>query len=204
MKNLSLATIAISAAALTSAAAMAAQPVELGRVAITAYADNGDVMEPATGIKFMDLFPSRYAAPSSLTREQVVAELAQSRANKDAGDLVEPATGQTLRALFPGHYPGNSAVVAKSRAEVRAEVAASRKALDAGDVVEPSMGQSMRALFPNRYPSAPQHAKTRDDVRTELAQAQRTGAMTAGHSLGADFSTGHTFAELSPTTYAGK
>jgi hypothetical protein len=164
MKNLSIATIALAVATLTGGAAFAAEPVELGRVTLTAYADNGNTTEPTIGMKYKDLFPHLYSAPSSVTRGQVLAEFMASRANRDDGDAIEPNTGRKLRELHPAHFASSSTTVAKTRSEVRAEFMATRNASDAGDAIEPTTGRPMRTLFPNRYAQATTQAQVNGNL----------------------------------------
>ena len=134
------------------------------------------------------------AADGGKTRAQVQAELVQARATGDvtAPDQLSIAytsrTGAKMNEIFPARYAAVAAAPAKTRAEVIADMAEAKRtgnimastqmAIDFGNTTAAKMNE----IFPSRYPavaSAP--AKTRTEVRTELAEAQRTGDIPAGN-----------------------
>lgn len=72
-------------------------------------------------------------------------------------------------------------------------------AADSGDVIEPTSGLTMREINPSRYAAkdaAP--GKTRDQVRTELAQARSSA--NSGDVV--EPITGLTMREINPSYYA--
>ena len=74
-------------------------------------ANNGDVVEPATGQKLSAMFPAAYTrtpVASIGTRAEVRAEAAKARSVHVAGDVVEPVTGQKLNVLFASLYKGKA------------------------------------------------------------------------------------------------
>ena len=130
------------------------------------------------------------------TREQVQAELVQARAT---GNVTAPdqlsidytgRTGAKMNEVFPARYAAVAPVSSKTRAEVIAEMAEAKRT---GNVMASTQvaidyagttSAKMNEVFPARYPAvtgAP--AKTRAEVRTELAEAQRTGDMQADNLL---------------------
>jgi len=126
------------------------------------------------------------------TREQVQAELVQARAT---GNITAPdqlsidytgRTGAKMNEIFPARYAAVAPVSTKTRAEVVAEMAEAKRT---GNVMASTQvaidyagttSAKMNEVFPSRYPAvAGTPAKTRAEVRTELAEAQRTGDMQA-------------------------
>ena len=130
------------------------------------------------------------------TRAQVQAELVQARAT---GNITAPdqlsmdytgRTGAKMNEVFPARYPAVATAPGKTRAEVIAEMAEAKRtgnvmastqvAIDFGSTTAAKMNE----VFPARYPAvAGAPAKTRAEVRTELAEAQRTGDMPADNLL---------------------
>jgi hypothetical protein len=127
------------------------------------------------------------------TREQVRAELMESRRNTDSRDSIEPVTGLSFRELSATPVAGQG----KTRAQVRAEVLDVRRNTDSRDSIEPVTGLSFREL--SATPVAGQ-GKTRDQVRAELTQAQHS--RDSGDVV--ESTTGMTFRELNPGRYAAK
>ena len=130
------------------------------------------------------------------TREQVQAELVQARAT---GNITAPdqlsidytgRTGAKMNEVFPARYAAVAPVSTKTRADVVAEMAESKRT---GNVMASTQvaidyagttSAKMNEVFPARYPAvAGAPAKTRAEVRTELAEAQRTGDMPADNLL---------------------
>ena len=81
------------------------------------------------------------------TREQVRAELMESRRNTDSRDSIEPVTGLTFRELSATPVAGQG----KTRAQVRAEVLEVRHNTDSRDTKESTTGLTFRELNPSRY-----------------------------------------------------
>ncbi len=135
-----------------------------------------------------------FAADNSTgkTRDQVQAELVQARA---AGDIIAPdqlsidytgRTGAKLNEIFPARYAAVVAETSKTRADVVADM---KEAKRTGNVMAPTevainfgtaSASKLNEIFPSRYPAvAAVASKTRAEVRTELAEAQRTGDIQA-------------------------
>ena len=135
-----------------------------------------------------------FAADTSTgkTRDQVQAELVQARATGDiiaADQLSIDYTGRTgakLNEIFPARYAAVVAESTKTRAEVVADM---KEAKRTGNVMAPTelainfgtaSASKLNEIFPSRYPAvAAVASKTRAEVRTELAEAQRTGDIQA-------------------------
>jgi hypothetical protein len=156
------------------------------------------------------------AADLGKTREQVRAELAQAQrtgdiaANKNQGDEFSAANGRKLNELFPAAYPAKPAVTGKTREQVRAELAEAQRTgdiaanKDQGDEFSAANGRKLNELFPAAYPAKPVVAgKTREQVRAELAEAQRTGDIVATDNRGDEYSAsnGRKLNELYPNNY---
>lgn len=141
------------------------------------------------------------AADVGKTREQVRAELAQAQrtgdivANTDVGSSeFMSGKGGKLSAAFPESYQQAQFVSSKTREQVRAELAQAQRT---GDIVANTdvgnseyasgKGSKLNAAFPENYPAAPTvSSKTREQVRAELAQAQRTGDIIANTDVGSN------------------
>ena len=122
------------------------------------------------------------------TRAQVQAELVQARAT---GDITAPdqlsiaytsRTGAKMNEIFPARYAAVAPVSTKTRADVIAELAEARRTGDIMASTETTINfgnttaAKLNEVFPSRYPAvAAVPTKTRAEVRTELAEAQRTG-----------------------------
>ncbi len=153
------------------------------------------------------------------TRAQVQAELVQARAT---GDITAPdqlsidytsRTGAKMKEIFPARYAAVAAVSAKTRADVMAEMAEAKRtgnimassqvAIDFGSVSAAKLNE----IFPSRYPAvAAAPTKTRAEVRTELAEAQRTGDMPADTLLSLVYAgiPGQKLKDVYPTQYPVK
>lgn len=119
------------------------------------------------------------ADTSTVTREQVRAELAQA---VRAGDIVaNNETGERLNAQQPGRYVGASVGTAKSRAEVSAELAAATRA--GWVVVDNQTGLMLKDLQPARG-SQTAGSVTREQVKAELAEAIRNGDVVVNNATG--------------------
>ena len=153
------------------------------------------------------------------TRAQVQAELVQARAT---GNITAPdqlsidytgRTGAKMNEVFPARYAAVAPVSTKTRADVIAEMAEAKRtgnvmassqvAIDFGSTTAAKLNE----IFPSRYPavaSAP--AKTRTEVRTELAEAQRTGDIPADNleSLVYAGVPGQKLKDVHPTQYPVK
>lgn len=159
------------------------------------------------------------AADTGKTREQVRAELAEAQrtgdivASKDMGtDEYASGAGRKLNELNPAAYPAKPAVAGKTREQVRAELAEAQRtgdivaSKDAGsDEYASGVGRKLNELNPAAYPAKPAVAgKTREQVRAELAEAQRTGDIVASKDQGADeyaSGAGRKLNELFPNQY---
>ena len=137
-----------------------------------------------------------FAADNSTgkTRDQVQAELVQARATGDiiaADQLSIDYTGRTgakMNEIFPARYAAVAPVSTKTRADVIAELAEARRTGDIMASTETTINfgnttaAKLNEVFPSRYPAvAAAPTKTRAEVRTELAEAQRTGDLPAGN-----------------------
>ena len=153
------------------------------------------------------------------TRAQVQAELVQARAT---GSITAPdqlsidytgRTGAKMNEVFPGRYAAVAPVSTKTRADVMAEMAEAKRtgnvmassqvAIDFGSTTAAKLNE----IFPSRYPavaSAP--AKTRAEVRTELAEAQRTGDLPADNLASLVYAgvPGQKLKDVYPTQYPVK
>lgn len=89
-----------------------------------------------------------------------------------------------LATLASGQVMASEGAAAKTREEVRAEL---REAQRTGDIVAAgsvrneftfATGHKLNELFPGQYPArVAEQGKTREQVRAELSEAQRTGDM---------------------------
>ena len=127
-------------------------------------------------------------ASTGKTRDQVRAELAEAQrtgnlfAGKNMGNEWTGGGATKLNELYPNQYPAQAVATGKTRDQVRAELAEAQRTGDtfAGKNVgnEWTGGgvTKLNELYPNQYPAqAVATGKTRDQVRTELAEAQRSG-----------------------------
>ncbi len=115
-----------------------------------------------------------------------------------------------VAALVTGH--AQAADVGKTREQVRAELAEAQRTGDIAaskdmgvDEFASTVGRKLNELNPAAYPTKPAVAgKTREQVRAELAEAQRTGDIAANKDMGADEYTsaaGRKLNELFPSNY---
>lgn len=118
-----------------------------------------------------------------------------------------------VAALVTGH--AQAADVGKTREQVRAELAEAQRTGDIAaskdmgtDEFAPSLGRKLNELNPAAYPAkAAVAVKTREQVRAELAEAQRTGDIAASKDMGIDEFTsgsGRKLNELNPAAYPAK
>ncbi|WP_138514426.1 DUF4148 domain-containing protein [Rhodoferax bucti] len=150
------------------------------------------------------------------TREQVRAELAEAQrtgdiaAPKDAGDEFGATNGRKMNEIYPAAYPAKPVVAGKTREQVRAELAEAQRTgdivapKDAGDEFGAANGRKMNEIYPAAYPAKPVVAgKTREQVRAELAEAQRTGDIVASKDAGDEFNSanGRKLNQLYPNLY---
>ena len=153
------------------------------------------------------------------TRAQVQAELVQARAT---GDITAPdqlsiaytsRTGAKMNEIFPARYAAVAPVSTKTRADVIAELAEARRTGDIMASTETTINfgnttaAKLNEVFPSRYPAvAAAPTKTRAEVRTELAEAQRTGDLPAGNleSLVYTGVPGQKLKDVYPTQYPVK
>ncbi len=114
-----------------------------------------------------------------------------------------------VAALLSGHAQAADNT-GKTREQVRAELAQAQRtgdiaaSKDMGDEFGASGGSKLNELFPAAYPAKVQAAgKTREQVRAELAQAQRTGDIVANKDFGDEFGTanGRKLNEIYPNLY---
>ena len=153
------------------------------------------------------------------TRAQVQAELVQARAT---GNITAPdqlsidytgRTGAKMNEVFPARYAAKAPVSTKTRADVIADMAEAKRtgnimassqvAIDFGSTTAAKLNE----IFPSRYPAvAAAPAKTRAEVRTELAEAQRTGDIPADNleSLVYAGVPGQKLKDVHPTQYPVK
>ena len=159
------------------------------------------------------------AADGGKTRAQVQAELVQARAT---GDITAPdqlsiaytsRTGAKMNEIFPARYAAVAAAPAKTRADVIADMAEAKRtgnimastqmAVDFGNTTAAKLNE----IFPSRYPAvAAAPAKTRAEVRTELAEAQRTGDIPADNLASLVYAgvPGQKLKDVYPTQYPVK
>lgn len=156
---------------------------------------------------------------TSKTREQVRAELFEAQrtgdmvAGKNMGDEITSGAGTKLNELYPASYPAKAVAAGKTREQVRAEMIEAQRT---GDIVAssndrdeftPGVGVKLNELFPNRYPAkAAAPVKTREQVRAELKEAQRTGDIVVLHGSRDEFTvaSGNKLNELYPSRYPAK
>jgi hypothetical protein len=151
------------------------------------------------------------AVAALLTGHAQAADTGKTR--KDMGtDEYASGAGRKLNELNPSAYPAKPAVAGKTREQVRAELAEAQRtgdivaSKDAGnDEYASGVGRKLNELNPAAYPAKPAVAgKTREQVRAELAEAQRTGDIVASKDLGADeyaSGAGRKLNELFPNNY---
>ena len=159
------------------------------------------------------------AADVGKTRAQVQAELVQARAT---GDITAPdqlsidytgRTGAKMNEVFPARYAAVAPVSTKTRADVIVEMAEAKRtgnimassqvAIDFGNTTAAKLNE----IFPSRYPAvAAAPAKTRAEVRTELAEAQRTGDLPADNLASLVYAgiPGQKLKDVYPTQYPVK
>jgi len=114
-------------------------------------------------------------APQSVSRAQVLAELAEAQRT---GDIVDGKTDKKLNELYPSLYPAKAAVQGKTREQVLAELTEARRT---GDIVDGKTDKKLNELYPNLYPAkVAAHGVTREQVLAELSEAQRTGDIVDG------------------------
>jgi len=124
----------------------------------------GDIVgNDESGRKLNELYPQNYAArttaghvfnhaeaPSSKTREQVKAELAEAIRTGDI--LANDESGRKLNEVFPSQYDAQQAAGSKTRQQVKAELA---EAIRTGDLLAGGdSGKKLNELFPHSYPRA--------------------------------------------------
>lgn len=128
MKSTALSVLAITFAAWTAGAAMAAEPgAPLTRDQVSAELAqaqrHGDLLaNQEAGLKANEVAPNNYPAQavSGKTRAQVIAELAEAQR---LGDIpVDGVTGLKANQLAPSNYPAPQAAQGKSRDQVQAEL----------------------------------------------------------------------------------
>ena len=124
------------------------------------------------------------ADTSTVTREQVRAELAQA---VRAGDVVvNNETGERLNARQSGRHA--SVGSAKSRAEVSAELAAATRA--GWVVIDNQTGLMLKDLQPaSRGQTTAAGGATREQVKAELAEAVRNGDVVVNNATGEKLNT---------------
>ena len=153
------------------------------------------------------------------TRAQVQAELVQARATGaiTAPDQLSIAytsrTGAKMNEIFPARYAAVAPVSTKTRADVITEMAEARRTGDIMASTETTINfgtttaAKLNEVFPSRYPAvAAAPTKTRAEVRTELAEAQRTGDLPADNleSLVYAGVPGQKLKDVHPTQYPVK
>ena len=118
-----------------------------------------------------------------------------------------------MNEIFPARYAAVVAVSNRTRAQVVADM---KEAKRTGNIAAPTLTSmdyagygtaKMNEIFPSRYPAQAEVAgKTRAEVRTELAEAQRTGDMQADTTLSLLYTgiPGQKLKDLYPTKYPVK
>ncbi len=86
-------------------------------------------------------------ATQGLSREQVLAELADAQRT---GDIVDAKTGMKLNELNPSAYPAKAVAEGKTRDQVLAELTEAQRT---GDIVDAKSGKKLNELYPHLYPS---------------------------------------------------
>lgn len=114
-----------------------------------------------------------------LTRDQVMAELAQAQRNGEL--LANQEAGLKANEVAPGNYPAQ-AQSGKTRAQVMEELAQARRN---GDVpVDGVTGLRANQLVPGNYPApVAAQGKSRDQVQAELTSAIHAGAIPVHNSI---------------------
>jgi hypothetical protein len=115
-----------------------------------------------------------------------------------------------VAALLAGH--AQAADTSKTREQVRAELAEAQRT---GDIVANTdvgssefvsgKGQKLSTAFPESYAQASTGGKTREQVRAELTEAQRTGSIVANSDVGSSefvSGKGQTLSAAFPESYA--
>lgn len=117
-----------------------------------------------------------------------------------------------VAALLTGHAQAADNV-GKTREQVRAELAEAQRT---GDIVAPkgvgdefgaNNGRKLNEIYPASYPAKQAViAKTREQVRAELMEAQRTGDIVAPKGVGDEFgaNNGRKLNEIYPASYPVK
>ena len=87
------------------------------------------------------------SATHSVTRAQVLAELAEA---KRTGDLFDTKSGKKLNELYPQLYPAKPATQSVSREQVINEYIEAKRN---GDLVDTKSGKKLNELYPQLYPT---------------------------------------------------
>ena len=85
------------------------------------------------------------SATQSVTRAQVLAELAEA---KRTGDLFDTKSGKKLNELYPAMYPAKAAVQGATREQVLNELIEAKRT---GDIVDTKTGKKLNELYPQQY-----------------------------------------------------
>lgn len=127
----------------------------------------------AIAFSFATLFAGQAMAvngDTSLTREQVKAELAEA---VRTGNVVTGESSARLNEQFPQVFGQQASSV--TRSQVQAELA---QAIQAGNVVVGESSVRVNEAFPQNYATESNVAgKSREEVKAELAEAASTGQL---------------------------
>ncbi|APW41797.1 DUF4148 domain-containing protein [Rhodoferax saidenbachensis] len=116
-----------------------------------------------------------------------------------------------VATLVTGH--AQAADFGKTREQVRAELTEAQRTGDMaasknqGEEFGAASGYKLNELFPAAYPAKPVvTGKTREQVRAELAEAQRSGNIAASKNQGEEFgaASGQKLNDLFPAAYPAK
>ena len=86
-------------------------------------------------------------APQSVSRAQVLAELAEAQRT---GDIVDGKTDKKLNELYPNLYPAKVAAHGVTREQVLAELSEAQRT---GDIVDGKTSKKLNELYPHLYSS---------------------------------------------------
>jgi len=135
---------------------------------------------------------------TSLTRDQVKAELAEAVRTGNILANDPSSSGKKLNEINPSSYPAQTAYQGKTRAQVNAELT---EAVRTGNILASDLsgsGKMLNQINPSRYPAQPAYqGKTRTQVKAELAEAVRTGNIVANDPSGS----GKRLNEINPARY---
>ena len=131
-------------------------------------------------LAFAGLTATTVHAQSTLTRDQVKAELAEAIRT---GNTLGGENSLTLREQYPQRYPAVAAGIAIPRAQVLREFEDARRT---GDLLaNGEAGLRLNEITPRAYaPKSVAQGRTREEVLAELREATRTGSILSAGETG--------------------